>query len=142
MSEGQSRLVEVGGVSLHVEDHGTGTPVLLIHGWPDSGHLWRNQVPFLVSHGFRVIVPDLRGLGRSGRPAAVADYALSCAVADVAGILGALGVGAAHVVGHDWGAAVAWFTAMLVPDRVMKLAVLSVGRARAPRTIRQHERAW
>ena len=142
MSAAQSRMVEVGGVRLHVEDHGSGTPVLLIHGWPDSGYLWRNQIPFLAGHGFRVIVPDMRGFGRSDRPAAVADYALRNVVGDVAGILGALGVRAAHVVGHDWGAAVAWFTAMFLPDRVMKLAVLSVGHPRAPRTIRQHEMAW
>ena len=140
--EGESRTVEVGGVRLHVEDHGSGTPVLLIHGWPDSGYLWRHQVPFLTGHGFRVIVPDLRGLGRSDRPAAVADYALRNAVGDVAGILDTLGVGAAHVVGHDWGAAVAWFTAMFLPDRVTKLAALSVGHPGAPRTIRQHEMAW
>ena len=140
--EGESRTVEVGGVRLHVEDHGSGTPVLLIHGWPDSGYLWRHQVPFLTGHGFRVIVPDLRGLGRSDRPAAVADYALRNAVGDVAGILDTLGVAAAHVVGHDWGAAVAWFTAMFLPDRVTKLAALSVGHPGAPRTIRQHEMAW
>ena len=139
---GGSRTVEAGGVRLHVEDHGSGTPVLLIHGWPDSGYLWRHQIPFLADHGFRVIVPDMRGLGRSDRPAAVADYALSRAVGDVAGILDALGVEAAHVVGHDWGAAVAWFTAMFLPDRVMKLTVLSVGHPRAPRTIRQNEMAW
>jgi pimeloyl-ACP methyl ester carboxylesterase len=142
MSEGSSRTVEVGGVRLHVKDHGSGTPVLLLHGWPDSGYLWRHQIPFLAGHGFRVIVPDLRGLGRSDRPAAVADYALSRAVGDVAGILDALGVEAAHVVGHDWGAAVAWLTAMFLPDRVRTLTVLSVGHPRAPGTIRQHEMAW
>jgi pimeloyl-ACP methyl ester carboxylesterase len=142
MNAGEGRVVEVGGVRLHVEDHGSGTPVLLIHGWPDSAFLWRNQVPVLTSHGFRVIVPDMRGFGRSDRPAAVADYALSSAVADVAGVLDAFGVEAAHVVGHDWGAAVAWFTAMFLPDRVRKLAVLSVGHPGAPRTMRQNEMAW
>jgi len=77
VSAGQSRQVTVGGVRLHVEEHGSGTPVLLIHGWPDSGYLWRHQVPFLASHGFRVIVPDMRGLGRSDRPPEVADYKLA-----------------------------------------------------------------
>jgi pimeloyl-ACP methyl ester carboxylesterase len=142
MSAPRSRAVEVGGVSLYVEDRGSGTPVLLIHGWPDSGHLWRNQVPFLTGHGFRVIVPDMRGFGRSDRPAGVDDYTLSCAVGDIVGILDALGVKAAHVVGHDWGAAVAWFTAMFLPERVMKVAVLSVGHPRAPRTMRQNELSW
>ena len=142
MSAGQSRQVTVGGVRLHVEEHGSGTPVLLIHGWPDSGYLWRHQVPFLASHGFRVIVPDMRGLGRSDRPPEVADYKLAKVIGDVAAVLDAAGVEAAHVVGHDWGAAVAWLTAMFLPDRVMRLTVLSVGHPRAPRTIRQYEMAW
>jgi pimeloyl-ACP methyl ester carboxylesterase len=72
----------------------------------------------------------------------VADYALANAVGDVTGILGALGIETAHVVGHDWGAVVAWLTATFTPDRVRKLAVLSVGHPRAPRTLRQDEMAW
>jgi pimeloyl-ACP methyl ester carboxylesterase len=135
-------VIDVNGVSLHVEDYGSGTPVLLIHGWPDSAHLWRHQIPFLTGHGFRVIAPDLRGMGRSGRPPEVADYALANAVGDMAGILDALTIEAAHVVGHDWGAAVAWLTATFLPDRVSKLVVLSVGHPRSPRTLRQDEMAW
>ena len=84
----------------------------------------------------------MRGFGRSGRPPEVADYALANAVGDVAGILDTLGIEAAHVVGHDWGAAVAWLTAAFIPDRVNKLAMLSVGHPRAPRTLRQDEMAW
>ena len=137
MSTGEGRIIEVNGVPLYVEDHGSGTPVRLIHGWPDSCYLWRHQIRFLTGHGFRVIAPDLRGLGRSGRPAAVADYALANAVGDMAGLVDALGVASAHLVGHDWGAAVGWFTAMLQPNRVNKLVVLSVGHPRAPRTLRQ-----
>jgi hypothetical protein len=55
------------GVSLHVEDQGSGKPVVLLHGWPDSSYLWRNQIPFLVANGFRAIAPDQRGFGRSDR---------------------------------------------------------------------------
>ena len=84
----------------------------------------------------------MRGFGRSSRPPEVADYALANAVGDVAGVLDTLGIQAAHVVGHDWGAAVAWLTATFIPDRVDKLAVLSVGHPRAPRTLRQDEMAW
>ena len=142
VSTGEGRIIEVNGVPLYVEDHGSGTPVLLIHGWPDSCYLWRHQIRFLTGHGFRAIAPDLRGFGRSGRPAAVADYALANAVGDMAGLLDALGVASAHLVGHDWGAAVGWFTAMLQPNRVNKLVVLSVGHPRAPRTLRQDEMAW
>ena len=91
-------IIEVNGVSPHVEDHGKGTPVPLIHGWPDSAHLRRHRIPFLTGHGFRAIAPDMRGSGRSSRPPEVADYALANAVGDVAGILDTLGIEAAHVV--------------------------------------------
>ena len=142
MTTGPGRMIEVNGIELYVEEHGAGTPVLLLHGWPDSARLWRHQVPFLVAHGFRVITPDQRGLGRSDRPAEVADYRLTSAVADVGGILDALGIGSAHVVGHDYGAAVAWLTAMLLPERVTTLTAISVPHLLAPATIRQQEMAW
>ena len=137
-------LIEANGLSLYVEEHGSadGVPVILLHGFPDPARLWRNQVPFLAERGFRVIVPDLRGYGRSDRPEDVAAYRLSNAVADVTAILDALGVQKAHVVGHDWGAAVAWLTATLCLDRVGKLVVLSVPHLLVPPTIRQQEMAW
>jgi pimeloyl-ACP methyl ester carboxylesterase len=130
------------GVELYVEDHGDGVPVLLLHGWPDSRALWRDQVPFLVSHGFRAITPDLRGFGRSSRPPEADSYKLANAVSDVACVLDTLGVPAAHVVGHDWGAAVAWLAAMFLPDRVRTLTALSVPHVLAPQTARQREMAW
>jgi pimeloyl-ACP methyl ester carboxylesterase len=136
------RLVEANGISLYVEDHGQGQPVLLLHGWPDSARLWRHQVPWLAGHGFRVIAPDLRGFGRSGRPEEVAAYGLRNAVADVGALLDRLEVASAHVVGHDWGAAVAWLTAALSPERVGKLVVISVPHLLAPQTLRQYEMAW
>ena len=68
MNPDPGRFIEVNGISLYVEEHGAGVPVLLMHGFPDSARLWRNQVPFLVGNGFRVITPDMRGFGRSGRP--------------------------------------------------------------------------
>ena len=142
MNSDPGRHIEVNGISLYVEEHGSGVPVVLLHGWPDSARLWRHQIPFLTARGFRVIAPDMRGFGRSGRPDSVAAYALRHAVADVAGILDALDIGAAHVVGHDWGAAVAWLTAMFCPDRVRKLVAISVPHPLAPRTIRQDEMAW
>jgi pimeloyl-ACP methyl ester carboxylesterase len=130
------------GVELYVEVHGDGDPVLLLHGWPDSADLWRNQVPALTAGGFRVITPDQRGFGRSARPEATESYQLQHAVADVAAILDAAGAPTAHVVGHDWGAAVAWLTAMYLPDRVRTLTALSVGHIGVPRTIREREMAW
>jgi pimeloyl-ACP methyl ester carboxylesterase len=137
------------GVELHVEVHGQGDPVLLLHGWPDDAGLWRHQVPALTKAGFQVIAPDLRGFGRSGRPAGKDAYKLANSVADVAAILDAVaglpearGESAVHVVGHDWGAAVAWLTAMYLPDRVRTLTALSVPHLAAPATIRQREMAW
>lgn len=134
--------MEVNGISPHVEDHGGGPPVVLLHGWPDSSHLWRNQIRFLVSYGFRAIAPDLRGFGRSERPAEVSAYELRNSIDDVVGILDELGIDAAHVVGHDWGAAVAWLLATFHQERVGKLVVISVPHPRSPRSIRQREMAW
>ncbi|HEV3169651.1 MAG TPA: alpha/beta hydrolase, partial [Actinocrinis sp.] len=142
MSAGEETLVEVNGISLHVEQYGSGTPVLLIHGWPDSAYLWRHQIPVLTAQGFRVIAPDMRGFGRSSRPEAVHDYAVTKAVDDMTGLLDALNVPSAYVVGHDWGAVVAWLIAMTRPDRVKKLVVLSVGHPSAPWSLRQHEMSW
>jgi pimeloyl-ACP methyl ester carboxylesterase len=136
------RVIDVNGISLYVEEHGEGDPVLLLHGWPDSARLWRHQVPFLAAHGYRVIAPDLRGFGRSERPAEVAAYRLRNVVADVSALLDHLDIETAYVVGHDWGAAVAWLTAILGPARVRKLTAISVPHPFAPPTLRQYEMAW
>jgi pimeloyl-ACP methyl ester carboxylesterase len=100
--------------------------VLLQHGWPDSSCLWRKQIPFLVANGFRAITPDLRGLGRSDRPEGMAAYSRQNAAADVVSILDALGIDAVDIVAHDWGAAVAWSTAIAHPNRVRRLVILSM----------------
>jgi pimeloyl-ACP methyl ester carboxylesterase len=142
MDMGEGRVIQVNGISVHVEDRGSGVPVLLLHGWPDSAVVWRNQIPVLVAHGFRVIAPDMRGFGRSSLPQEVAGYALPNAVADMTGVLDALGIQTAQVVGHDWGAGVAWLMAMLHPDRVIKLVAISVPHPAAPPTLRQQEMAW
>lgn len=132
------------GTDLYVEVHGDdgGHPVLLIHGWPDDCGLWRQQVPALTGAGYRVITPDLRGLGRSGRPDDVASFRLTRSVADMGAVLDAAGVPAAHVVGHDFGGAVAWATAMFTPDRVRTLTTLSTPHLGVPDTLRQREMAW
>jgi pimeloyl-ACP methyl ester carboxylesterase len=136
--------VTVDGVDLHVRQAGSGTPVVLLHGWPDDGDLWRHQTPTLAAAGYRVIVPDLRGFGASGKPTEVSAYAAPCLVGDVLGVLDALNVERAHLVGHDWGAAVAWMTAALAGDRVASLTALSVGHPAALRTAgwEQREKSW
>jgi pimeloyl-ACP methyl ester carboxylesterase len=122
-----SEVIEANGLQFYVRDEGSGTPVILLHGFPDTGELWRNQVPTLVTSGFRAIVPDMRGRGHSSKPPAVSDYRLSSIVRDVTGILDALRIERAHVVGHDWGAGVAWLVASPAPDRVDRLVTISVG---------------
>ena len=136
--------IEGDGVTLTVRDEGEGPPVLLVHGFPDSHHLWRHQVPALVGAGKRVIAPDLRGFGESDRPEEVADYGVRHSVADLLAVLDALEVERAQVVGHDWGAAVAWALAAFVPQRVERLVVLSVGHPQAfsEPTIEQREKSW
>ena len=93
--------VEAGEAGIEYQVTGEGRPVILLHGFPDSGRLWRNQVPVLADAGFRVIVPDLRGYGRSDKPAAVEAYSMMHVAGDVLAILADLQVGRAHVVGHD-----------------------------------------
>lgn len=135
--------VEVNGVGIEYQVTGQGRPVVLLHGFPDSGRLWRHQVPALAGAGFQVIVPDLRGYGRSGQPEAVEAYSMSLLAGDVMAILAELGIGRAHVVGHDWGAALAWALASFAPGTVDHLAVLSVGHpATFRRTLEQCEKSW
>jgi pimeloyl-ACP methyl ester carboxylesterase len=135
--------VEVDGVGTEYEVTGDGRPVVLLHGFPDSGRLWRHQVPALAGAGLRVIVPDLRGYGRSGKPEAVGAYSMSLLVRDVQAILADLGISRAHVVGHDWGAALAWALAIRAPGSVDHLAVLSVGHPGTfLRTAQQREKSW
>ena len=133
----------VNGLSLNVLDEGEGTPVVLLHGFPDSSHLWRNQIPALVAAGFRAIAPDLRGFGESDKPQEVDAYRLSTIAGDIVAILDELGIERAHVVGHDWGAGLAWVVAGLCPERVDKLVVLSVGHPNTQQpTVEQREKAW
>lgn len=115
------------GVGIHYEVHGEGRPVALLHGFPDSGRLWRHQTRALAGAGFRVVVPDLRGYGASDKPQGVEHYNMMFLAADVGAVLDAEGIAKAHVVGHDWGAALAWAIAALAPDRVDHLVALSVG---------------
>jgi pimeloyl-ACP methyl ester carboxylesterase len=136
--------IDSGGVTIHVEVTGEGRPVLLLHGFPDSGACWRHQVPALVDAGFQVIVPDLRGFGASDAPDGVELYSILHAVGDLVAVLDHLGVDRPHVVGHDFGAATAWAMAAFLPDRVDHLVALSVGQASAFRSVgvSQMEKSW
>lgn len=119
------------GVELNVEQAGEGRPVLLLHGFPDSAQLWRNQIPVLAEAGHHVIAPDLPGYGASEAPGEVEAYSLQNVVKGVVELLDQLGIERTAVVGHDWGAAAAWGMASLVPDRVERLVALSAPRRAA-----------
>ena len=135
--------VEVDGTGIEFDVTGDGRPVLLLHGFPDSGRLWRHQVPALSGAGFRVIVPDLRGYGRSGKPEAVEAYSIPVLAGDVIEVLDSLGVSSAHVVGHDWGAGLAWALASLARGKVDHLVALSVGHpVTFLRTLEQRQKSW
>jgi pimeloyl-ACP methyl ester carboxylesterase len=135
--------VEVDGTGIEFDVTGDGQPVLLLHGFPDSGRLWRHQVPVLAEAGCRVIVPDLRGYGRSGKPEAVSAYSIPVLAGDVIAILDQLGITSAHVVGHDWGAGLAWALASLAPGKVDHLVALSVGNpVTFLRTLEQRQKSW
>ena len=135
--------VEVDGVGIHYEVTGEGRPVVLLHGFPDSGRLWRHQVPALAGAGFKVIVPDLRGYGRSDKPEEVEAYGLASVAGDVLAVLADAGEPRAHVVGHDFGAAVAWGLGSLTPDSVDHLVVLSVGFPTTFfATLEQYQKSW
>ncbi|MFO1394987.1 MAG: alpha/beta fold hydrolase [Steroidobacteraceae bacterium] len=121
------RRVRVADVELNVALAGSGPAVLLIHGFPDDHTVWREQIPALVAAGYRVIAPDTRGCGDSDMSPRVRDYHTDRLTADLVGLLDALGVERARVVGHDWGAVQAWCLAMRHPGRVERLIALSVG---------------
>jgi pimeloyl-ACP methyl ester carboxylesterase len=134
--------MEADGLRLAVRSEGEGPAVLLLHGFPDSWRIWRHQIPALVASGSQVIAPDLRGFGDSDKPADVRSYRVGKSVGDLTTILDALGIERAHVVGHDWGAGLAWAFALLAPERVDKLVVMSVGHPSVPRTLAQREKSW
>jgi pimeloyl-ACP methyl ester carboxylesterase len=136
--------IEANGLGFEVSEEGAGIPAVLLHGFPDTSAMWRHQVAALTAAGFRTIAPDMRGRGRSDRPPEVADYALTKIVGDVTGIMDALGIQRAHVVGHDWGAVVAWGLAMFAPHRVDHLVAISVGApgAAPPPNLEALQKSW
>jgi pimeloyl-ACP methyl ester carboxylesterase len=136
--------IDVAGTGIEVDAGGDGPPVLLVHGWPDTHSLWDPQVAALRSAGYRTIAPDLRGFGGSDKPEDVSQYAIPFLAADLLGVLDHFGVERAHVVGHDWGAALAWAIASFAPERVESLSALSVGHPGAfvAAGYPQREKSW
>src|SRR5580765_2232601 len=124
--EVRHRTVSTNGINMHIAEAGTGPLVVMCHGFPESWYSWRHQLAALAEAGFHAVAPDMRGYGQTGRPARVDEYTILHLAGDVTGLLDALGEPDAVVVGHDWGAPVAWHTALLRPDRVRGVVALSV----------------
>ncbi len=121
----KSATVTANGLDFRVIDEGQGEPVVLLHGFPDTAHMWRHQVPALADAGYRVIAPDQRGCGQSTRPDGLESYGYEALMGDIIGIVDALGIERFSVIGHDWGAVLAWAMASFMPDRVDRMAALS-----------------
>ena len=120
------RFVEANGLRFHVAEAGAGPLVLLCHGFPELWYSWRHQIDALAAAGFRAVAPDLRGYGQSDAPDAIEAYAMPLLVGDLVGIVGALGAERAHLVGHDWGSALAWQAAIMRPDVFPTIVGMSV----------------
>ena len=127
------RTVETNGIRMHLAEQGSGPLVLLCHGFPESWYSWRHQLPALAGAGFHAVAPDMRGYGATDAPGAIDQYTLLHLVGDMVGVLDALEEPTAVIVGHDWGAPVAWHAALLRPDRFRGVVGLSVPfRPRGP----------
>jgi pimeloyl-ACP methyl ester carboxylesterase len=136
------------GVELHVVTAGpaSGHPIILLHGFPDFWYGWRHQIDALAARGFRLIIPDQRGYGESDKPAEVAAYDICELSGDVLGLMDALQLRRASLVGHDFGGAVAWWIAANHPERVERLVILNCPHfavyRRAHLGLEQLARSW
>ena len=127
------RQIESNAISLRCAVEGDGPLVVLVHGWPELWYSWRHQIRPLAEAGYKVVAPDLRGYGGSDKPREVEAYAMAEIMADLTGLIEAMGEEKAILIGHDWGAPICWTTAALRPERVAAVAGLSVPyRRRGP----------
>jgi pimeloyl-ACP methyl ester carboxylesterase len=133
MSELEHRYLDVNGIRMHVAEQGKGPLVLLCHGWPELWYSYRHQLPALAAAGFRAVAPDMRGYGETSAPEQVSAYSLLHLVGDMVALVTALCESSAVVVGHDWGAPVAWACAQMRPDVFRAVSAMSVPyRGRGP----------
>jgi pimeloyl-ACP methyl ester carboxylesterase len=125
-SELKHQTLTVNGIQMHVAEQGIGPLVVLCHGWPELWYSWRHQLPALAQAGYRAVAPDMRGFGRTDAPADARDYTILHTVGDIVSLVAALGESKAIIVGHDWGAPVAWAAAMMRPDVFPAVVGMSV----------------
>jgi pimeloyl-ACP methyl ester carboxylesterase len=126
MSGPTQRIIQSNGIRLNIAEQGNGPLVLLCHGFPESWYSWRHQLEALAAAGFHAVAPDMRGYGKSDAPEAIDQYTIFHLVGDLVGLLDALEAKTAVIVGHDWGATVAWQAVRLRPDRFRAVVNLSV----------------
>jgi pimeloyl-ACP methyl ester carboxylesterase len=126
MSDITHRTIDTNGIKMHIAEAGQGSLVLLLHGFPELWYSWRHQLPALAAAGYHAVAPDIRGYGGTDAPAEVESYTMRNHTADAVGILDALGEKTAVVIGHDWGAPMAWHCALLHPERFTAVVALSV----------------
>jgi pimeloyl-ACP methyl ester carboxylesterase len=131
MAEITHRFVDTNGIRMHVAEAGSGFPVLFCHGFPELWYSWRHQLHALADAGFRAIAPDQRGYGETDAPAEIGKYSMHHLVGDLTGMLDALGIEKAAIVGHDWGGIIVWQMALLAPHRVA--AVVGINTPFFPR---------
>jgi pimeloyl-ACP methyl ester carboxylesterase len=126
MAEITHRMIQTNGINMHIAEAGSGPLVVFCHGWPESWYSWRHQLSAIADAGFHAVAPDQRGYGKTDKPAEIASYTQLHMVGDIVGLLDALGEETATIVGHDWGAPVAWNSALLRPDRFPAVVGMSV----------------
>lgn len=126
MSDRVHRVVDTNGLRMHVVMQGSGPTVLLCHGFPEFWYSWRSQLDALAAAGYRVVAPDMRGYGQTDQPSAIDQYSIFHLVDDMVGLLDALEVEQAVIIGHDWGSTVAWQAALMRPERFRAVGGLSV----------------
>ena len=136
------RIVQSNGIKMRIAEQGSGPLVVLLHGWPESWYSWRYQLPALAKAGYHVVAPDMRGFGGTEAPPAVDDYTIQKLTGDVVGLLDALHEKTAVVIGHDWGATVAWYSVLMHPERFRAIVAMSVPlrprTAESPMTVARH----
>ena len=145
----EKEYIETNGIRLHTVFAGpqSGVPVILLHGFPENWRCWIHQIPTLADAGFRVIIPDQRGYNLSDKPKGIKNYRIDELVKDVIGLIDTLEYQKVNLVGHDWGAAVAWYLAYQHPDRLQRLGILNVPhplvfRRFITRDFEQMRRSW
>ena len=133
MNDVQQHAVTANGIRIHLAEQGTGPLVLLCHGFPEGWYSWRDQLAALAAAGYHAVAPDMRGYGRTEAPPEISAYNILDIVGDVVGLVTTLGEKQAIIIGHDWGANIAWHAALFRPDVFPAVAALSVPfRQRGP----------